>query len=506
MLMRALAAALPAIALMVIAPIMPGSSAKAGPALVVDLTSGQVIHSEQATRPWHPASLTKLMTVYVALDAVRRGKLKLQTPLRVSRRAYRMAPSKMGFKPGIEITLENALKIIMVKSANDVSVTIAEGISGSVEGFAAQMNSVARTLGMYESNFVNPNGLHHPAHVSSARDMAILGRALFLHFPRQHELYGIGAIRFGRRVMRNHNGLIGRYPGANGMKTGYVCASGFNVVASATRYGRTVIAVVMGSPSPTVRTFQSMALLDKGFASSRYGGSQLQSLPRSAYRSPPNMRSEICNRTRRRQLINQYMISAAPPVAASTSTFRSYAPAGEMDNAAAFFAADKNKSFAASSRAVTTTTGAAPRLRLPPRARAIPERVYVGRAPGWSGSAVGPDEAKPAVTTNAGTDKKIQTQSASVTDEKAGKPLSLQGARSAKRSKSKATSKKARAKKSTLRRKASLRKKRAIRRAGSRAQRQRGRASRKARASSRSKARARSAKRQRSSGRRSRRR
>ena len=242
--------------------------AAAGPTLVVDLSSGQVLHAEQATRPWYPASLTKLMTAYVALDAVRRGKITLRTPMRVSRRAYRMAPSKMAFRPGVEVTLENALKIIMVKSANDVSVTIAEGISGSVERFAAEMNATAKALGMHESHFVNPNGLHHASHISSARDMAILARALFLHFPKHHELYGIGAIRYGRRVMRNHNGLIGRYPGANGMKTGYVCASGYNVVASATRYGRTVIAVVLGSPSGVVRTFQAMALLDKGFARS----------------------------------------------------------------------------------------------------------------------------------------------------------------------------------------------------------------------------------------------
>jgi D-alanyl-D-alanine carboxypeptidase len=442
---------------------------QAGPALVVDLSSGQVIHAEQATRPWYPASLTKLMTAYVALDAVRRGKITLKTPMRVSSRASRMAPSKMGFKPGVKITLENALKIIMVKSANDVSVTIAEGISGSVEGFAAQMNATARALGMYESHFVNPNGLHNPAHVSSARDMAVLARALFLHFPDQHELYGIGALRFGRRIMRNHNGLIGRYPGANGMKTGYVCAAGFNVVASATRYGKTVIAVVMGSPSATVRTLQAMALLDKGFAASSHGSGQLQSLPRSGYSNPPNMRSEVCNRTRRRELINQYIMSAAPPAsAASASGFRSYA-GDDNSSPAAFFAADQNKTFVASDEPGAAKTAAIPQLRLPPRTQFVPIPVYTGRAPGWSGSTAGPVAAVPETQPQAppqsppevAAGTSADTRTAARTDEKIGAPLSLRGAHSKAKAAKTRKSKTARGKKASLNSRSSAKSKRA---------------------------------------------
>ncbi len=437
--------------------------ATAGPTLVVDLSSGQVLHAEQATRPWYPASLTKLMTAYVALDAVRRGKITLQTPMRVSYRAYRMAPSKMAFRPGVEVTLENALKIIMVKSANDVSVTIAEGISGSVEGFAAEMNATAKALGMRESHFVNPNGLHHAAHVSSARDMAILARALFLHFPNHHELYGIGAIRYGRRVMRNHNGLIGRYPGANGMKTGYVCASGYNVVASATRYGRTIIAVVLGSPSGVVRTFQAMALLDKGFASSSYGAGQVQSLPRSGYGTPPNMRPEICNRGRRRQLIRQYMSSIAPTAAASSSsTYHSYADT-DNNSAAAFFAADRNKSFTSTSGPASGDVSPSGWPRLPPRASFVPIRVYTGRAPGWTGKAAGPTPVDTAPNSDDAS-KTGNTTTAANSDEKAGKPLGLPGARH--------KAKRAKAKKSN---KAALRKKRARKSRSARRTRARGR-------------------------------
>src|SRR3712207_2291165 len=215
-----------------------GAGSAATPSLVVDVDSGRVLYAERATDPWYPASVTKLMTAYVALQAVRQGRLSLDTPLPLSELAHSMPPSKMGFPPGIEVTLDNALKIIMVKSANDVSVAIAEGIGGSVEGFADMMNAAAQRLGMRESRFVNPHGLPDERQHTSARDMAILGRALFREFPEHAGYFQIGAIKFGRRIMNNHNGLMGRYPGADGMKTGFICASGFNVVASATRNGR----------------------------------------------------------------------------------------------------------------------------------------------------------------------------------------------------------------------------------------------------------------------------
>jgi D-alanyl-D-alanine carboxypeptidase len=213
-------------------------SAQAGPSIVVDATSGRIIHAEDATAPWFPASITKLMTAYVALREVKAGRINFETPLVVSKRAASAAPSKIGFKPGSEVTLENALKIIMVKSANDVSITIAEGVGGSVDAFSAMMNREAARLGMRESNFVNPNGLPDARNSTSARDMAVLARAMLTEMPEYEELWGIGAIRLGKRVMQNTNGLIGRYPGADGMKTGFICSSGFNVVASASRNGQ----------------------------------------------------------------------------------------------------------------------------------------------------------------------------------------------------------------------------------------------------------------------------
>ena len=244
------------------------ASAQATPYLVVDADSGQVLIDNQGTAVWYPASLTKLMTVYVALDAVRNGRLTLDTPLIMSLRAARMAPSKMGFRPGTEVTLDNALKMLMVKSPNDVAVMVAEGVSGSVEAFAHEMNAAAQRLGLHESHFVNPNGLHDPNHVSSARDMAMVARALLREFPDHADLFSIGALQLGRQYIPNHNGLLGRYPGADGMKTGFTCPAGFNVVASANHGGRRLIVVVLGYPTARSRNQEAADLFDRGFAMS----------------------------------------------------------------------------------------------------------------------------------------------------------------------------------------------------------------------------------------------
>ena len=272
--------------------------AKAAPSLVADLVTGEVITHEEATRAWYPASLTKLMTAYVALNAVREGRVTLDTPFVISMRAARAAPSKMGFNPGTEVTLDNALKMLMVKSANDIAIMIAEGISGSVEDFAMDMNAAARKLGMRKSHFVNPNGLHDPRHVSSARDMAVLARALYRDFPEVADFYGIGALKLDDKIIPTHNGLLGRYPGADGMKTGFVCASGFNVVASALRDNRHLVVVVMGSPNAKLRTLKAADLFDKGFATWSGQRTNLNNLPDIAGPAP-NMREDICGKNRK---------------------------------------------------------------------------------------------------------------------------------------------------------------------------------------------------------------
>lgn len=354
--------------------------AAATPLLVIDARTGNVLYEKEATRPWFPASLTKLVTVYAALKAVKQGKITLDTPLVVSARASRAPPSKMGFRPGQEVTLDNALKMLMVKSANDLAVTIAEGISGSVENFAGEMNRVAAQLGMRESHFVNPNGLHHPAHVSSARDMAIIGRALYQDFPDHSDLYGIGALELNGRIIPTHNGIMGRYPGAEGMKTGFVCPSGFNVVASATRGGRRLIAVVMGYPNARSRTIKAAALFDEGFNSGS-GGSPVTSLP-SVGGSAPDMRPEICGRRRNNVTEDDFAVTAQGGGAAASA---------DNGSPLAFFFSDGRAPASATTRAAAQT---AEQMAVRPVFEPVP--VYVGRAPGYSGPVAAATGGEPA--------------------------------------------------------------------------------------------------------------
>jgi len=265
----------------------------ATPSIVIDVATGQVLEQDQATAVWFPASTTKLMTAYVALDAVRKGRITLDTPLVVSQRATEQAPSKMGFRVGQQVTLRNALVMLMVKSANDVAVTIAEGVSGSVEAFAGEMNQASAAIGMKESYWVNPNGLPDDRQVSSARDLALLGRALLVDFPESADLYHIGALRIGRRIMPTHNGLLKLYPGADGMKTGFTCPAGYNLVASATHGSKRLITVVLGAPSGLARTLRTAELFDRAFQGAQSQGLAAD-LPGPGVGPAPDQRDKIC--------------------------------------------------------------------------------------------------------------------------------------------------------------------------------------------------------------------
>ena len=287
-------------ALAVIAP----NLARAEALLVVEADTGRVLQAENATIPWYPASVTKIMTAYVTLKAVKEGRLTLEQTLTVSPVAASQSPSKMGFKPGTLVTVENALAMMMVKSANDMAVVLAEGVGGSVDGFSAMMNQTAQRLGMTQTTYVNPNGLPADGQVTSARDLAILARAVIRDLPEYEYFMHIPAIRFGRRVTNNFNRLMGRYPGADGFKTGFICASGYNLVASATRNGKRLIAVVLGSSSGQARAVRAAQLLERGFGNNglswlRPSMGTVDSLaPIDA--SPPNLRDEMCNGKRKR--------------------------------------------------------------------------------------------------------------------------------------------------------------------------------------------------------------
>ena len=183
--------------------------------LVVEADTGKVLQADNATMPWYPASVTKIMTAYVTLKAVKDGRLTLDTLLTVSPVAASQSPSKMGFKPGTLVTVENALAMMMVKSANDMAVVLAEGVGGSVDGFSGLMNQAARRLGMTQTTYVNPNGLPADGQITSARDMAILARSFIKNLPEYESYVHIPSIRYGKRITQNFNKLIGRYPGAD---------------------------------------------------------------------------------------------------------------------------------------------------------------------------------------------------------------------------------------------------------------------------------------------------
>jgi len=280
------------------------TAAHAEALLVVEADSGKVLQAENATYPWYPASVTKIMTAYVTLKAVKEGRLSLDTLLTVSPTAAAQSPSKMGFRPGIQVTVDNALKMMMVKSANDMAVVLAEGVGGSIDGFSAQMNQAAQRLGMTQTSYVNPNGLPADGQITSARDLAILARAFIRDLPEYEYFVHIPSIRYGRRVTQNFNKLIGRFPGADGFKTGFICASGYNLVASATRNGKRLIAVVLGSSSGRMRAVRAAQLLERGFANTGLSwlkpalGTVDNLAPIDA--SPPNLRDEMCGGKRKR--------------------------------------------------------------------------------------------------------------------------------------------------------------------------------------------------------------
>jgi len=247
------------------AVLIASSGASAGPALVFEPYNGTVFYAEDPDAQWFPASLTKLMTAYVTFQALKAGTVTPDTKLICSKEATEQAPSKLWLKVGESITLDVALKVLIVQSANDVAVMIAEGIAGSQEAFVQRMNEAAQHLGMTRTNFANVNGLPDERQFTTARDLAKLSRAIIIAFPEHADLFTTVEVQVGKQIMRTHNGLLLSLPGADGMKTGFICNSGFNVVASATRDGRKLVAVVLGEQSLATRRVRATDLLENGF-------------------------------------------------------------------------------------------------------------------------------------------------------------------------------------------------------------------------------------------------
>ncbi|WP_425100331.1 serine hydrolase [Tropicibacter sp. S64] len=243
-------------------------SAMAAPyaALVMDARSGKVLHAENAETRLHPASLTKMMTLYIAFEAVENGELSMDTMVRVSRNAASEPPSKLGLREGQTIALRYLVRAAAVKSANDAATAIGEAIAGSEAAFARRMNRTAKALGMTRTTFRNANGLTEEGHLSTAMDMSILGRHLIYDYPQYYNLFSrITADAGVRQVSHTNSRLLQSYKGADGIKTGYTRAAGFNLVASAERGGERVIATVFGGSSTASRNAKVAELLDLGF-------------------------------------------------------------------------------------------------------------------------------------------------------------------------------------------------------------------------------------------------
>ncbi|MEK1886719.1 MAG: D-alanyl-D-alanine carboxypeptidase family protein [Phyllobacterium sp.] len=231
--------------------------------VVVDGSTGVVLYSANADLPRVPASLTKMMTLYLTFEALQSGRISKSTMIPVSAHAASQAPSKLGIRPGQAIDVDTAIKAIVVKSANDVAVALAEYLGGSEDQFAALMTEKARRLGMRGTNFHNASGLPDPQQITTARDMALLGLALRRHYPGQYYYFAAHDFVFNGKQIRGHNRVLDQVNGADGIKTGYVRASGFNIVTSVSDNGRQLIAVVMGGNTARSRDAQVVNLVNQ---------------------------------------------------------------------------------------------------------------------------------------------------------------------------------------------------------------------------------------------------
>ena len=235
------------------------------PYIVVEARSGAVIDQVDADVPWYPASLTKLMTLYLTFQSLQQKQISLNTVLVVSAAASKQPPMKLGARRGDKITVRKAIKALATVSSNDIAVVLAEAISRTEKQFAEKMSNQARVLGMKDSVFKNATGLPDAKQISSARDLAILARRLLLDFPEYYYFFSNRSFEYKGTKFVSHNGFLNAYPGADGFKTGYTCGSGYNLIASAIKAGNRLIVVVLGAPSSELRRKRVKELMNKGF-------------------------------------------------------------------------------------------------------------------------------------------------------------------------------------------------------------------------------------------------
>lgn len=290
--------------------------------LIVDEQTGQVLHARNADDRKYPASLTKIMTLYMAFDALKHGKLHMTQKLPVSRRAAGMSPSKLGLKRGSTITVKDAIMALITKSANDAAVVVAEAISGTEVRFAQDMTRVARQLGMTRTTFRNASGLPNRQQQSTARDMAKLATRIRQDFPGYFELFKTQRFKYNGRNYKNHNNLLRNYAGTDGIKTGYINASGFNLVATVERHGRRLIGVVFGGKTAKRRDRHLIKLFDKAFRKTELLVIRAPKRPTPGL--PANIAATDGEATRTNPFSNENVVAAAPkkPEKPAIDTFK----------------------------------------------------------------------------------------------------------------------------------------------------------------------------------------
>jgi D-alanyl-D-alanine carboxypeptidase len=247
----------------------PASAQSKYASIVVDAGNGEVLYRANADDPKYPASLTKMMTLYLTFEALKKNRIKLGQYFPISRKAASQPPTKLDLKAGRKIRIEHAILGLVTKSANDAAMVLAEGVGGSEMRFVQMMNQKARRLGMARTTFRNPSGLPDDDQVTTARDLATLANALIRDYPKYYPYFSRESFTYQGIAHPNHNRLMDIYPGMDGLKTGYIRASGFNLAASAMRGGRRLIAVVMGGDTPGWRDEHMAELMDQGFATPR---------------------------------------------------------------------------------------------------------------------------------------------------------------------------------------------------------------------------------------------
>jgi D-alanyl-D-alanine carboxypeptidase len=239
--------------------------------IAVDARNGRVIMANDPDGLRHPASLTKMMTLYILFQELKAGRVSLATPFTMSNRAAHMQPSKMGIRPGASYTVEQAIKSLIIKSANDVAASVGENLSGSESQFAVRMTQTARDIGMSRTTYLNASGLPNPGQITTARDQATLGLRLMRDFPQYYPYFRLQGFNFNGRTIRTHNRLVGKFNGTDGIKTGYTATSGYNLVTSTRRGDSRLVGVVLGSSSASGRNAYMMNMLTKAFPKASTG-------------------------------------------------------------------------------------------------------------------------------------------------------------------------------------------------------------------------------------------